>query len=158
MPITVRGHNVFADLARDCEGLELALRVGGNRPLRELDCLLLGGAIDHVLESLAKVTNARPTPGCEYEIEPRQGRVEPVVQVRIEVDEDIVAGLLADGVLDALAPRQAATAVRALESLNGQIFEAVNIGVGRHDSSTWTPVGLVDLIAGAIERAMTGGR
>lgn len=158
VPSSVRGHNVFADLARDCEDVELALRVGGNKPLTTLDCILLASATDRLVESVARVGNARLAPGCEYEIEPRQGRVDPVEQVRVEVDDDIIAGLLADGVLDALVPHQQARVVQALELLDGQVFKVRNLGVGRHDSSTWTPVGLIRLVADAIVHAATEGR
>lgn len=149
-----RSTNVFDDLLDACHSSSTSLRVSGNKPLEVIDEAMLDGGIDYLLDALAAVTRAAPRVGDTFDLNAGDARINrdrPTWPVMAWVDDDMIDHLEENGYFDQLDPRDRVRAYSALESLDQATFEVQLYGPG-----ALTPIGLFDLVATAVQIALTG--
>ncbi|WP_143082795.1 hypothetical protein [Cellulomonas sp. KH9] len=146
--------NVFNDLLESCISTAGVLRLAGNVPLTDLSERLLGSAIDDLLDALAAVTTAAPRVGDAFDLDAGEMQINPdrpVWLARVCADDDVVDCLEQRGYFDQFDTTTRARARDALESIDGAEVEVHHIGPG-----PLTPVGIIDLVAAAVQIALTG--
>ncbi|MBO3090021.1 hypothetical protein [Cellulomonas dongxiuzhuiae] len=149
-----RGMNVFNDLLESCISIAGVLRLVGNVPMTDLSEMLLGSAIDDLLDALAGVTTAAPSVGDTFDLDAGEMQINPdrpMWLARVCADDDVVDSLEARGYFDQFDTTAQDRARDALESIDGAEVEVHHIGLG-----PLTPVGIVDLVATAVQIALTG--
>jgi len=149
-----RGQNVFEDLITDSQELITSVLVSANQTLDPLRHSMLSTSIDNMLDTIGKVANARPAVGQQFDIhiEPPDRSERPrKSEVRISLDDDVLDSLDTDGYFEQFNPPARDRAREALASLDGAAFEVLS-----YEGRPGIPVGLVDLIALTVQRAITG--
>ena len=153
---TPYGTNVFNDLLAACISTAGALKVAGNAPLTVISEAMLSRAIDDLLDALAAVTRAAPSVGDTFDLDAGDAQINPdrpVWDVQVSADDEIVESLGQQGYFDQFDPTAQVRAREADESIDRAHIEVHRIGTG-----PLTPVGVVNLVATAVQIALTGQR
>jgi hypothetical protein len=149
-----RGMNVFNDLLDACISTAGALRVAGNAPMSIIDVAHLGGRIDYLLDAIGAVSTAAPRAGDAFDLDAGDAQINPdrpVWSARVCADEEVLECLGLQGYLAEFDPEDHDRVRAAMESIDGADIEVHLIG-----RDHLTPVGIVDLVATAVQIALTG--
>ncbi len=148
------GTNVFDDLLEACMSTATSLRVSGNRPLGVLDVIMLGRNIDCLLDALAAVTRTAPRAGDAFDLTGGDSQINPdraVWPVQAWCDDEMLDDLEHRGFFDQFSSAERSRARAALESIDQAEFAVHLI-----ERAALTPVGLFDVVATAVQIAITG--
>jgi hypothetical protein len=154
-PRTPRGHNIFKDLIDDCDKMAATLRSSANQPLDEIRHALILGAFDDLMDSLGKLTQARPKPGDQFDVDdPGTGAVhrDRIETAEISFDDDQEAYYREHGYFEQFNPPARERVEQAMQDLHGKEFKLRYFG----ERYGWAPIGLIDLIAATVQVAVTG--
>lgn len=149
-----RGQNIFEDLIADSQEMITSVLVSANQPLDPLRHSMLSTAIDNMLDTVSKVIDARPGLGEQFDIymdAPDRSEKPSNLETRLSLDEDIIDSLEQRGYFDQFNPVARERVRDALAALDGATFETVV-----YKGFPAMPVGLTDLIAVTVQRAITG--
>lgn len=149
-----RGQNIFDDLIADSQEVITATLVGAGTPLDPLRHGMFVSSLDRMLETIVKVTNARPAIGDTFDVDqpaPDRSERPATMPAEVSLDGDVLEDLESRGYFDQFNSPARERVRAALEGLDGTALQ-----VRSHKGYPGTVLGLVDLIAATVQQAVTG--